>query len=199
MNTLNKITNRVKPSFKKRESFQVKHVKRFDESINQFWDRIKANYDFIVERRMEYLNWRYCDPRLSGFNIEFALNGNDMVLGYIVYKVNRYNEDYPIGYIVDLVTLNNRPDIQYELIETVVNYFQENTVNVVNYQLIEGNPQQNVFRRFGFLDSRINIHLFYNRYREFKGLDDLSQSDPSRIHISWGDHDALPVKMPTQR
>lgn len=199
LNVLNKITNRVKPTIQMGEPFQVKQIERFDESVNQFWNKIKGNYDFIVERRMEYLNWRYCDPRLFGFKVNIAVDDNDMVLGYIIYKINRYNEDYSIGYIVDLITLNNRLDVQYQLIDTAVRYFKENMVNVINYQLVEGSQQQSVFKRHGFLDSRINIHLFYNKYREFKGLDDLTQSSPTKIHISWGDHDALPVRMPTQR
>jgi hypothetical protein len=195
---MNKISNSFKPSIEKNYSYQIIHIESFDESINSFWDRVKDSYDFIIERRREYLNWRYCDPRLQGYKINIAQDEYGDIKGYIVYKINDYVEEYSIGYIVDILSLGNCLDVQYGLIQNAVDYFRENKVNVVNYQLVAENPTKDMLNRFGFIDSRINLHLFYNKYGEFRGLDNLIQSAPDRIHVSWGDHDALPVKMPTQ-
>ena len=44
---------------------KVKIIKTcaFDQRFNNLWENVCRNYDFIVERRMEYLNWRYTqDP-----------------------------------------------------------------------------------------------------------------------------------------
>ena len=198
LKTLNQIANWMKPRPGKHEIIRIKEVERFDECINQFWSKMSNSYDFIVERRMEYLNWRYCDPRLKGYKVNIALDEHEEIQGYIVYKTNNYIKDYPVGYIVDLITLDNQPGIQHCLLETAVTYFRENNVNVINYQLIEGHPHQEASKRLGFLDSRINLHLFYNKVEEFTELEALSHNNPSRVYISWGDHDVLPVKMPTQ-
>ncbi len=59
---------------------------------------------------MEYLNWRYSDRRGGDYILKEAIEG-ERALGYVVLRVNGYQEKYPVGYIVDLLALPGRyPD-----------------------------------------------------------------------------------------
>ena len=51
---------------------KVVKVERFGDQIDVFWDKIRDDYDFIIERKMGYLDWRYCDQRAGDFNVKLA-------------------------------------------------------------------------------------------------------------------------------
>jgi len=120
------------------------------------------------------------------------------IIGYSVLRINRYQSDYPVGYIVDLLTLPDRPDAANELVEDAIKYFDSRKINIINYQVVKGHPYERILKRHGFLDSRIKIYVFYQPLGNFDGMSKL-KSTPEKTFISWGDHDILPVRMPPYR
>ena len=166
------------------------------EKWEEFWDEISKHYDFIVEKRRDYLNWRYCDPRCGDFIVKIAEYKKEIV-GYSVLRINRYLREYPIGYIVDLLTLPNRLDVSEALAADAISYFDSNGVNIINYQVVKNHPHEQILKKQGFLNSRIKIHLFYNPLGNVDEISKLRNSPQNRIYVSWGDHDVLPVRMPT--
>ena len=116
--------------------FCIEEVKCIDERIEMFWNGIKDHYSFIVNRSKEDLNWRYCDPRAGCFVVKQAEEGG-RILGYSALRVNRYREDYPVGFIVDLLTLPNRLDVADALVKDAVRYFDDENINIVNYQVVK--------------------------------------------------------------
>ena len=172
------------------QNLRVNEIERFDDRIDGFWEEISNHYDFIVERQRGYLNWRYCDPRAGDFVVK-QVEEDGMILGYSVLKINRIREAYPVGYIVDLITLPHRLEAADVLVADAIKYFDENDINIVNYLLVKNHPSRRTFNKYGFIDSRFKIHLFYT----FHGLkDDLRKLRTSRkIHFSYGDIDSLPA------
>ena len=77
------------------------------------------------------MNWRFCDSRGGNYVVKMA-EENGSILGYIILRINKIREDYPIGYIVDLLTLPERLDVVSDLISNSVNYFDVNDVNAIN-------------------------------------------------------------------
>ena len=63
---------------------------RFGDQGDVFWDKIINDYDFIIERRQGYLNWRYCDQRAGDFDVRLALDGSE-VIGFCVNRINRFS------------------------------------------------------------------------------------------------------------
>jgi len=160
----------------------------FDERINDFWDELSGYYDFIVERRLEYLNWKYCDKRGGKYQFLFAENG-DRILGYCVLCVNRRRIEYPVGYIVDLLVIPERLDVAFALARNALAYFRAQDVNIVNCLAIHGNQLEGVLHKAGFLYSRVRLNFFYNTMGD---PDFLSQVLADRAHFSFGDIDSLP-------
>lgn len=199
LDTLNKTMNRIRNPIKDEEGTIPEKIERFNDDYKDFWTQTYREYSYIVERSPEYLNWKYCDPRIPGYSKTVARNQNGDIAGYIIYSVNKFNEDYPVGYIVDLLTKNNNTSIKNMLISEAIDYFDTENVNIVNYQQVDNHPDFKILERHGFLDGRINIHLFYNKYGDFNGLDYLEHITPENTHLTWGDHDVLPVVVPKTR
>ena len=168
-------------------------VTAFPESINDYWNIIKIDLDYSLEISQEYLNWRYCDSRIGGYQVHVA-EENGQPVGYVVTRINKKYPEYPIGYIVELSYLPNRTEIGYKLLETALPYLCD--VNVVNFLTIENHPDIELLKMFGYHNSRINIHSYYENYIPPDPLEPLNNSHPNKIHLSWGDYDILPVKMP---
>lgn len=168
--------------------FEISQIKKFDEQIETFWNEIKQNYSFIIERDSNYLNWRYCDKRGGDYLIKQA-SEKGTVLGYIVLRINMYKKDYPEGYIVDLLTLPNRLDVADALILDADNYFIEQDVNIIHTLSIKGHPYERSFERNNFLSDRARYYVFYTPLNVGNELNDFITAPPSRLHFEYGDLD----------
>ena len=196
VNFRNDLRNAFRIPVSQSPGLSVYNVSRFDDRIVEFWKQVSTNYSFIVERSRDYLNWRYCDTRAGDFVVKTA-EEDGRLLGYSVLKINKHLRDYPIGFIVDLLTLPDRLDAVEILVADAVKYFDKNDVNIVNYLVVKDHPNESVFKRHGFLDSRIKLRLFYNTKEVVEKMRTLNTLPASSIFFSWGDHDSLPVNIPT--
>lgn len=198
LNLTNSLKNAFSGSIKIKPDIHISDIRCFDDRIDEFWKRISEDYSFILKRSRNYLNWRYCDPRAGDFVVKQA-EEDDRILGYSVIKINKYLRDYPVGFVVDLLTLPDRLDAAEALVADTLNSFDSNNVNIVNYLVVKNHPLEGVFKRFGFLDSRIKIYLLYSRARGrvAEDMKMLETHPASRVFFSWGDHDSLPLEKPS--
>lgn len=190
MKLMNRFRNTLNPSNPSSYDFQILEIATFGDSINVFWEEIKDHYNFILERNRDYLNWRYCDPRGGNYLVKIA-KADSKILGYIVLRINRLGEDYPPGYIVDLLTLPNRIDIADALIADAVKYFTTNNVNMVFCLFIKNHPYEAILERNGFVSRGENLSLFYGETTKVEELREIENGSPKRIHFAFGDFDAI--------
>lgn len=170
--------------------FQVKEINSFDDRIELFWNRIKDHYSFIVERSKEYLNWRYCDPRGGDYLVK-QVEEEGHIIGYSVLRINKYKEDYPRGYVVDLLTLPDRLDVADTLINDAVHYFDDLRVNIVYYCVVKNHLYERLFKRHEFLDSRTDLYVSYNPIQVETEIDEFKTTPSKQLHFQYGDTDAI--------
>jgi len=190
LNIVNKINMKLISRDYDINRFNIIKTKQFDDSIEMFWNRIMPYYNFIIKRDKPYLNWRYCDPLNSQYKVLKA-EENGHLCGYCVFCINRIDKNYPVGFILDLLTLPENIDVAYALIEEVARYFEDNEVNVINWQILGNHPHGRVALNFDFLNSRYqNIMTYqpdlFNVPRDEKKM---QNSLPSKIHFVYGDFD----------
>jgi len=175
-------------------SIRISDIESFDERIDLLWDKVALECDFSVERRREYLNWRYCDPRSGGFTIKRLKKA--VILWAIAFLIIiRYKKEYTIGYIVDFYAPPSRIDVLHALASDAAVYFDDGDVNIVNCLAVKGHQQNRVLAAHGFLDSRVQVHLIYLAEGIGNNLAKMSSSKPNSIYFSYGDIDSLPVEM----
>jgi hypothetical protein len=181
-------TMEPKRTIKKQSEFNITEITKFGFEINGLWDKVKDNYDFIVEKTMDYLNWRYCDPRGGNYKTLLARDENQ-ILGYIVYKINRYRKEYPIGNIMEVLALPNRSDVVDSLIDVVVKRFDSTSVNIVHAQIIKGHPYEALLKRHGFVNARKKSYLNYSPVALGDELKRFTNAPPDRLNYQYGESD----------
>jgi GNAT superfamily N-acetyltransferase len=192
LNRLKNAWNKPRPT---NGDLRSSSINTFDERMDRFWNEVSSEYDFIIWRGRDFLNWKYHDRDCGAFEVRQATEG-DKIVGYCVLRVNRYLSEYPIGYVVDLLTYPDELHVADALMGDAVRYFDDHDVNIVNYQTIGGHPHEAIARRHGFVDSRIRMHMFYTCHGEHDLRSVIAKSKTKSVLLSWGDHDVLPVKMP---
>jgi len=184
--------NKIKYIFKKHDvsEYPVKQIKQFDERIDDFWDNVKGNYSFIVERNKDYLNWRYCTPNGGNYHTS-SVEDDGLILGFIVLRINKYEKEYPRGYIVDLLALPDRIDVANSLVITAMQYFRNENVNHVSTWVIANHPYEHVLRQNGFVDSRSDLYLKYELKKDNIPRNQLRLVGVSSLHFQIGDTDHI--------
>jgi GNAT superfamily N-acetyltransferase len=185
----NKLNSALSVSHKSEQTFRIYEIANFDDRINVFWDEVKNYYNFIVEKSKDYLNWRYCDLRGGNYIIRIA-EVEGIILGYSVLRINRYREEYPVGYIVDLLTLPHRLDVADALVKDAIEYFDSNNINYNEYLSIKDHLYKKIFQRQGFVKRRLKMVTFFELYEKIgRDYEKLQTSSPSSVHLVYGDID----------
>ena len=161
---------------------KIVDINFFDSRVDYLLEDVSRNHDFILYRNHDYLNWRYCDPRGGDYILKVAESDNK-VIGYIVLRINKL-ESYYHGYIVELVNCHSRMDVAEALLNSSLQFFKENEVNAVSYQVIRGHPHEALFAKYGFSGGEGERKVFYN----YTGLEKVTfESFPrSRVYFSFG-------------
>jgi len=163
-------------------------INNFDNNINVFWESISENYNFIVVRTKDYLNWRYCDPRSGKYIIKKATDKEGKILGYVVLSILKsQQEDYPIGCIFDLLALQNRLDVIEALVSDAIYYFSSKNINVIEFFFIKRHPYVKVLKRYGFIDTGKQGHHFVLNLDLEDEIKKIKLSSSDKIYFSHGD------------
>ena len=123
----------------------VSTLPAFDERYGPFLERASAAWDVIPMRSVEYLNWRFCDPRAGGFVVRAAEQG-DTLLGYAV--LHRLEGR---GHIMDLLALPDRLDVVRTLIDDAIQHLDDAGTHSVECWMLREQPYARVLRQAGFV------------------------------------------------
>jgi hypothetical protein len=169
----------IKPRDPDMEVLEVKH---FDQTFEEFLEKVNNGHDFIKQRTCEYLNWRYIDPRAGNYQVRVVKEDGEIV-GYSVLRINKL-EDYHTGYFVDLMALPDRLDVAEALLLDGMGFFGDHSVNLVVFQVIENHPYERLFNKYGFFGGEGDRFFFYGFYGgDMIGFLDIS---PDRFHFPFG-------------
>ncbi len=186
LSNLNKITNLFKQPIKQIDEFQITQITEFNKNIDSFWDKIKDDYNFILEKRSEYLNWRFTDNDRGSHLIFQAMCGEE-ILGYTVVE---YKQGFSEGQIVDLLAVRDRLDVADALMNHVCKCLNDLDINTVYYQLVEGHPYQELSRRHGFLNSQSRPNVSFDYSVNWQGnapseIPFLKKTVPSQVYFNY--------------
>jgi GNAT superfamily N-acetyltransferase len=157
----------------------------FDSRIDVLFDRAKQEFALLLDRKQQFMNWRYCDPRGGAFSIKTAEQDGHF-LGYIVTTI-AHGE----GYIADLLALPGRLDIVDSLVAAAIDSLRTAGVARTESWTSRGHPYEEVLARRGFDQKKRTIRFSYRPCRaslaDLSGLRDAS----SAIHLMPGDTDVI--------
>jgi GNAT superfamily N-acetyltransferase len=175
---------------KDRVNYKFIDVNDFDTSFSSFWERARSSYDMIFDRNSVFMNWRYLDRRAGSFKIIAAKADRDW-LGYIVYKVNHFNKNYPEAYIADILTLPERRDLASDLIEEVSRRLDREGLNATYSWAVEDSFYLDVLQRAGFLNSRYHPYFIFQNINLNSEWEELYKIKPGKMCVQFSDSDEV--------
>lgn len=168
------------------KNIEIMSIRRFDDRFTDFHEVNKKRYNFIIEKNQKFLNWRYSDERSGGYEILTA-ELDDKILGYLVYKINIIDKDYPYGMIIDLLSLPKEVEAEYLLIDKAIEELKTKGVNSVNFLVNNGNPVIETLKKIGFIDLKRRQFITYVTKITKKDETLLMKSPSKKIHLTYGD------------
>ena len=67
-------------------SWQMQPLASFDDRVDQLWKAAREEFAFLLDRRSQFMNWRYNDARAGAFATLAAMDDGRM-LGYVVTRL----------------------------------------------------------------------------------------------------------------
>lgn len=190
LKAINKIQRLLNPGEKPTPVCTLRKIKRFDERLDKFWNDLKDEYDFIVVKSEEYLNWRYCDLRGGEYQI-WTAEKEEKVVGYMVLRIDDRELDHLVGYIMEVLAPREHGDIVDYFIGQANKYFDREEVNAAYFTVVSGHPYENIIKKHGYVDSRRSPHVFYFPYKQFDSLEKFEIAPSRRLHHQFGEYDSI--------
>lgn len=185
---LNKMnTHRIK--LKEKFEGKITDSYRFDDRFEHLWTKISEDYEYILLRDKNFLKWRYGDQRAGKYHVKIAKTSSEL-LGYAVLRINKNSQNYPVGYIVDLLALPNHLNAVEALVRESVNFFMNKGVNEILYWVLKNHPYAKCLQKYGFFHLPPNPYIDFFCYQNNPKTKRLF-GKTSRIYFSLGDSDMI--------
>lgn len=179
----NKIRNVLKSGHVKSNDFSIVEVTEFDDRIDALWEKVKSDFDYIIEKKVDYLNWKLKRPTRK-HKAKIAVQ-EDEIIGFIILNILE-NEEYKEGTISDLLVIKDRIDVADSLLENACDYFDENNVDAVYYAATRDHPYQKLAMKQGFIDASLEKNtLFYYKSSDPELSELVNNSSPARVQLNF--------------
>jgi len=111
--------------------YDIEMVSNFSEDMNQLCKNIENQYDFIMERDVDYLNWRFLSAPHQNFQVWTAKKDRQLV-GYMVTVLIKRSKKKVKGEIVDWLTPRQDSQAFKALLHHALNWFIQENASVVD-------------------------------------------------------------------
>ena len=168
----------------------ITRISSFDERINGLWEKVSKDYEIMVARDKEYLNWRYVAIPDIDYTI-YVAEREGQILGYTVLRCQE-QMGLASGRIFELVVPSGHEEIARALILKAMEFFNEKKADLILYRMIADKTIGKIFRKSGF----ISLWFIGNKLRFVARTNTprISESflrERSHWFIQTGDSDAI--------
>jgi hypothetical protein len=166
------------------DMLKVRKISHFDDHINEFWNRVSADYNIITIRDKKYLNWRYVYAPNANYIIYVAEESGE-ICGYIILGCKDV-DGLMWGNIYDIIAPTSREDIIYCLIAKAVEYFMDTKVDTIYSKMVANEVYHKSFLRNGFIP-RFRSKGRFIAYNASTELSEAFLKNPKNWFIQLGD------------
>jgi len=167
-----------------RNDISVTQVTSFPEDIDRLWERVSSNYDVMLVRNRDYLEWRFVNS--PGDYVIFVARGPEgETAGYLVARIADEN-DRRVGYIADFLSLEDNHIIFKELFYSLLEVLGAKEVDIISTWAMKGSFYYKALVRLGFLPwTKIPLICFKSE------LGNRILSKTYKWHFTFGDCDGI--------
>ena len=170
---------------------QIHQVERFGEDIDLLWHKVKGEYNVIVPRTREFLNWRYVEHPEINYAKYVGRDNSGQAVGYVVLKIFK-TENETRGHIVDILSLNDKGVIK-ELVRSTSDYFTERGIGNVSCWMQDNHFCAGTLKEEGFVRKEVpgsyphfGAKVFEEMSTQVTGVEDIAS-----WYLTMGDCDVF--------
>jgi GNAT superfamily N-acetyltransferase len=136
---------------------EIEQISTFDESFDELWNKVSLllKKALVIKRSRAHLCWRYSLHPENNY-LTWVARENEAVIGYVVARHQR-TKDFHTGLIADIFGLGDRRDALVALVSNVVDYFEQQNVELVRCQLSDDHPYIGILEDAGFVALPSNL------------------------------------------
>jgi hypothetical protein len=190
------LSNHIRKLKKRHElsaSYKIVKIDRFDDGINMFWQVASKHYRIMSIRDKDALNWRYIENPTEQYDKFVIRTGSGEMLGYIVLKCqNKFG--FKVGFIVDILTVDNTDEINDNLIGFSINYFIDAGMDMICCMMLEHIDSVKTLKKHKFMKIPAFLHpqeLHFGILRHTSRCPEHVINELKNWYITWGDYDMI--------
>ncbi len=129
---------------------------KFDKKVEELYEEVKDNFDFIGSRSLDYLIWRFIQNPYKFYKI-FSLEDNTStcLIGYVIYTVENN-----IAYVADFLCKDSEVYLK-DLFETFTLHCKKTDLYAISLTMIENQTYLEFFKKSGFFKEEANSKVLY--------------------------------------
>jgi hypothetical protein len=164
----------------------IRRISSFDDRINDLWRKVSNDHDIMVVRSKEYLNWKFVEN--PGYkSMIYVAEKEEQICGYIILKCTQPSKGFLVGRICDLFAPLSEAGVIHCLISKAIEYFRDEKVDLIYYEMIAEKTYQKVLRDCGFISSRRLDRNHFCIYGGHPGISSTYLEDPKHWFVQRGD------------
>ena len=169
------------------DGWTIETIVQFEDHHAAFITDAMRQFDFVADRSIEYLNWRFCDERAGPFTVRLLTRNTDGApLGYAVTRV--YNGR---AYLADILAVPNHTDAAEALIRDAIALSSDGGATFIATRLPRRHVYRRALKRAGFFDNgHLAGELLSPRHAPAADFEFLQNKD-ARIHLVLADSDHI--------
>ncbi len=167
----------------KLKGMSVTEVGEFGPSWDAYWNSIADQYEVVVERSSQFLNWKFVQQPWLDYKI-FLAEREGMQCGYLIVRRSLAPEDN-FGVIADVFTSSNDEECINSLLAFALSWCEQQGVNIV--YAASSHP---IFQKWYFRHKFTKLKEVHPLFKNFDDSEEIKH-DYKGLHwfFSRSDHD----------
>jgi GNAT superfamily N-acetyltransferase len=164
----------------------IGRISSFDDRINDLWRKVSNDHDIMVVRSKEYLNWKYIEMPDNNFVI-YGAEKEGQISGYIILTYIKQPQGFIMGHISELIAPLGEKEVIHCLISKAIEYFRDENVDCILYEMIAGKTYHAALRNCGFISSHLIDKNYFCVYSGHPSISITYLEDPKHWFVQRGD------------
>lgn len=135
--------------FRSSSSIEITEIDSFDSTFDNLWREWTPDFDQVIVRDADYLNWRYCMNPQTKYRILKA-DRNGTCVGYLVMCL-RWKKGILRGMVVDLMIDPGDKEVLGSLINRLAGILYQEKADSISIWMLEHVPAYRYLKSTGFV------------------------------------------------
>ena len=128
---------------------EVDKMDQFPDEINDFWKSVRLEYNMVIERQINFLNWRF-SKHFGNYHLYVARSTQGKMVGYIVLRKKEIRGINSLS-VVDFNALPDEDRCVLSLINTAINFGKEEQDDLIHCWFPQWHKYAKIFSTLGFI------------------------------------------------